>query len=163
MKTCWRCRIRNEYGSIHHINGNHNDDWLGNKVNLCLRCHDLVQGICDKCAIQSDCHFKHFANCWRFEDALPPIYFKPKDEKTSIESIDKEIMALREAREVPCVDCGKPHLRKFDIDLWCPKCLEKLIVRQDPERWKRLQKWKKDLDMVKPEAFEAPMYAQESL
>jgi len=75
-KQCWKCRTRKGTISFHHINGNHNDVRKFNLINLCSKCHDVVQGICDKCQNQRDCYGIRFCNCWRFEDALPPIYYR---------------------------------------------------------------------------------------
>ena len=80
MKQCWRCRTTTSENMIHHVNGNHEDEKPQNLLRLCLKCHDLVQGICDKCNQQKDCYIQKLQRCWRFEDALPPIYFRPKQE-----------------------------------------------------------------------------------
>ena len=82
MKQCWKCRTTTHDHMIHHVNGDHNDEKPQNLLRLCQKCHDLMQGICDKCEGQKDCYTQKLQRCWRFEDALPPIYFKQivKDE-----------------------------------------------------------------------------------
>jgi hypothetical protein len=79
MKKCWKCG-KIEYKKFevgnHHINGNDSDNSLRNLINLCPKCHDLVQGICDKCQNQPDCSIKKLQQCWGFDDALPPIHFR---------------------------------------------------------------------------------------
>lgn len=91
VRECRKCRMAVTNWGLHHINGKGNDDRLNNKIRLCPRCHDLVQGICDKCQNQSFCSYPKFNMCWRFEDALPPIYFKQKiEEETSTISLTNE-------------------------------------------------------------------------
>ena len=78
MKQCWRCRTTSEPTGIHHIDGNHDNQKPQNLLRLCQKCHDFIQGICDKCASQKDCHIQKLQRCWMFENALPPIYFREK-------------------------------------------------------------------------------------
>ena len=77
MKQCWKCRTTTSKNMLHHINGNQEDEKPQNLLRLCVKCHDLIQGICDKCLNQRDCFNQKLQRCWRLEDALPPIYFKP--------------------------------------------------------------------------------------
>ena len=82
MRQCWMCRTTKDEGiGIHHTNGNHSENRnnsLWNKINLCRKCHDLVQGICDKCANQNGCYVKKLQQCWAFSDALPPIFYRER-------------------------------------------------------------------------------------
>jgi len=81
--VCWKCRQENAKTndskvnkiSKHHIKGHNKGDEL---ISLCQKHHDLVEGICGNCQRQPNCFESLFKQCWRFEDALPPINFKPK-------------------------------------------------------------------------------------
>lgn len=73
---CWKCKKQINKINIHHVDGNHENNNFNNKVYLCKKCHDLVQGICDKCEKLKSCRMAIFKECWSFDDAFPPIYFK---------------------------------------------------------------------------------------
>lgn len=87
MRQCWRCRSTISENAIHHINGNHEDENPQNLLRLCPKCHDLVQGICDKCEGQKDCYVQKLQRCWAFEDAIPPIYFH----KVSTDGLSEDV------------------------------------------------------------------------
>jgi len=84
MKQCWKCRKVGD-NEIHHINGNHSDNRPFNHINLCCKCHNLVQGICDKCIDQGSCHIKKLQQCWAFEDNLPPIFFRGSEKSEGLD------------------------------------------------------------------------------
>jgi len=153
MKTCWKCRRQgSQFYSTHHINRNQEDNRLINLINLCSKCHDLVQAICDKCSNQPICHIKRFQTCWRFEDAIPPIYFCPsrdmgmipqndtlsnninglvkngKNMKTSMISINNEIA---NTLSLKCLICNRLE-RKIERvnpenEFICSKCVLWLV------------------------------------
>jgi hypothetical protein len=79
MKQCWRCRTTISEISVHHIDGNPENEKPQNLLRLCKKCHDFIQGICDNCKDQKFCYVQKLQRCWAFEDSLPPIYFRPKD------------------------------------------------------------------------------------
>jgi len=83
---CWRCRSTTHLTGIHHINADPNDQKPQNLLRLCQKCHNLIQGICDKCKDQKDCYIQKLQRCWRFEDSLPPIEFRPKDQVEGYDS-----------------------------------------------------------------------------
>ncbi len=153
MKRCYKCGNTGKDVSAHHINGNHGDNRLPNLISLCTKCHDLVQGICDKCRIQGDCFRNCFIECWMFEEALPPIHFRLRQddavENENITAINvdgrgdqdvtkstekpikiKQFHRKREsltksAMYVTCGRCGqKMRINKSKI---CEKC--KVIIR----------------------------------
>ncbi len=55
-KQCWRCRTITQPTEIHHIDGNHENQNPQNLLRHCQKCHDLAQGICDKCQDQKVCY-----------------------------------------------------------------------------------------------------------
>lgn len=152
MKQCWRCRKsgdeRFEF-NIHHIDGDQQNDIPINKLRLCKRCHDYVQGICDNCLEQKLCYLDRFRRCWQFEDSIPPIYFKPKIDWDSsmIPAMKENEMEIHRF----CVVCKTDFIvdnRYVSNDLWCPKCMNELVKNNDPRRWKLLQEWKASLGDV---------------
>lgn len=151
MKRCWRCRKEIEtYCGPHHIDGNHSNDLLINQITLCQKCHDLVQGICDKCLNQKDCHIKRFQKCWHFEDALPPIYFKSitetaKEMKKEIRQYRKTLVISINGIDTPvkCMLCNADIKDNADPgkDIICPLCTQFLsqkprMLGEDFEDWK---------------------------
>ena len=149
MNRCWRCRGISYAGSIHHINGDGQDDRISNKIRLCLKCHDFVQGICGKCDQQVNCYVKRFQLCWKFEDNVPPIYFRNKIEGDSIMiSVDNDKPSIK---TVHCAICKVPFQKLINAHwsvIFCDKCLISLIELNFPNQWKMLQKWKIDLETV---------------
>jgi len=114
---CARCDTPISRDNIHHINGNHEDDSAYNRIGLCGKCHDLVQGICDKCTNQGECHIKKFQECWHFEDALPPIYFRMKEDPGE-EGFQPKEESLYEKRSERVVYFGKVRMTRG----FCKKC-----------------------------------------
>lgn len=95
MKQCWRCRTTKEATGLHHIDGNSNNSVTHNLIRLCKRCHDLAQGICDQCKIQSSCGVRYFTSCWGFDGALPPIHFRKKEALESDPENEKSANPLK--------------------------------------------------------------------
>jgi len=150
MKQCWRCRTTMEGVHRHHINGDHELNMPTNLINLCKKCHDLVQGICDECIAQSECHTKKFVECWRFDKALPPIHFRAKSDiiedepKKPIISVNGDKYPLKRA----CDSCHQKFISLNQIDLWCTKCMEELIKIQTPDKWEILQDFKRGIGVA---------------
>lgn len=47
-----------------------------------------------------------------------------------------------------CVVCKIDFIvdnRYISNELWCPKCMNELVEKNDPRRWKLLQEWKASL------------------
>lgn len=47
-----------------------------------------------------------------------------------------------------CVVCKIDFIvdnKYISNDLWCPKCMNELVEKNDPRRWKLLQEWKASL------------------
>ena len=82
MVQCFKCNKRGNL-TQHHIDGNgthlpledQNND-PSNLITLCPSCHDIVEGVCNQCYQRDDCNRTRFMDCWRFEDAIPPLHFK---------------------------------------------------------------------------------------
>ena len=91
MINCARCGVPIGPDDTHHINGNHEDDSAYNRIGLCGKCHDFVQGVCDKCRGQEECHKNLFLECWRFEDAILPIHFRMKQEMLPSVAVESSI------------------------------------------------------------------------
>ena len=163
MRQCWRCRTTKNYVGSHHINRNHNDSRSFNKIGLCKRCHDVIQGVCDKCSNQPDCHIKRFQQCWYFDDAIPPIYYRPytdgrvkdpklenlnninrlsengENDKTSMISADKGTETNRSltCRNRFCSICGSnvpSRLVEKDKEIVCANCRGKSMAKQNRNR-----------------------------
>jgi len=116
MATCFRCGKRGNF-YYHHIDGRGRrlpvEEQNNNKTNLiplCPSCHDMVEGICSKCVHQSTCNIKKFKECWRFEDALPPINFK------SVEDELFEQSEIGTSFNSNCPKCGSNKIKR--ISLW---------------------------------------------
>jgi len=125
MRQCWKCRKRGDEVNIHHVNGNPEDEKPQNCLGLCKECHDLVQGICDKCIKQKYCFVQNLQRCWGFDDALPPLYFRDKtnippiggqgEVKTSPVStralVGISMVTLLDESPLKCYLCGKENKR----------------------------------------------------
>lgn len=146
-KTCWRCKTKEGIINIHHINGDPTHEALWNKVNLCQKCHDFVQGICDNCLTQKDCSIKKFQVCWAFETAFPPIFYRGiKGNLSQLQegkevSKDENLTPLKPLNNIPiipltyegstkekdrCSLCKKPYQWKLSrgmVEFICPSCV----------------------------------------
>lgn len=133
MKQCWRCRSTISENMVHHVNGNHLDQKPQNLLRLCLKCHDLMQAICDNCDNQSACYIQKLQRCWGFEKALPPIYYIPKEiesrqmvnqkEKWHRRPLESETATLDTVR---CEICGKNYVWRLSegkTSMICPMCV----------------------------------------
>jgi hypothetical protein len=75
---CKRCG-RKERIQIHHVNGNHEDNNLRNKISLCNKCHDFIEAICSHCLNQPSCFAQRLQDNLIFEDTIPlPCFVKGK-------------------------------------------------------------------------------------
>lgn len=167
MKQCWKCRSTISDTNIHHVNGNRKDEKPQNLLRLCPKCHDLIQGICDKCITQKDCYTQKLQRCWAFEDALPPIYFRtridtpvqikisPKKEPTKASDEFKGVVYVIDLEKlVPCYVCGRDvsfeRINK-DKDVICPYCVFLLCgnPRKILEGGKKetIEQWKERLNL----------------
>jgi len=156
-KRCWRCRT-NEDVEIHHINGHHSDNCLTNHVNLCNKCHNLIQGICDKCSFESECHIKKLQRCWGFDDALPPIYFRDKQNEVPIEGQGDDNMRHKpttapiKPNHGQCFLCGVniPDPCRDDKDVICSKCVLFMVANpriRSEGKIESLQEWAERLHL----------------
>lgn len=110
---CFKCKKKNVF-SIHHIDGNGSqlpeDEQNNSKENLiilCLDCHDLIEGICSQCFLRENCFDNKFKECWGFEDALPPIHFKRKEDFL----IDSE--KLEDSFTASCPKCNSNKIARI--------------------------------------------------
>lgn len=113
MSICYKCKKRGNF-QRHHIDGmgtqfpteiqNNNEN---NLIILCPDCHDLVEGICAKCSKRSNCFDIMFKECWRFEDALPPIHFR-EDTESIIENLDNVFYQNR-----LCPKCNSNKIKRI--------------------------------------------------
>lgn len=134
MLHCSRCGVPIGPDNVHHINGNHDDDSAHNKIGLCMKCHDFIQGICDKCSRQSECHVKRFRECWHFEDALPPIHFRSMNEQL-LENQNEN----NSARSMMSVVKGRVHLDREPIEkeeiIYGPRLNPEDVWAKEDQRW----------------------------
>ena len=152
MKKCWKCGTTIEDYSVHHINGNREDNKPTNKISLCPRCHNIAEGICSKCQSHGCCHVRKFKDCWRFDDMLPPLYYTEKpisiDTKNSITS---DIYGLRFQKrpwtDVDCLLCGEEMMEigrpNPGRDYVCGICVQYMCNSLTYMASKREKLWKK--------------------
>ena len=148
MKQCWRCRTTTATIERHHVNGNHEDDKPQNILSLCTKCHDLVQEICDKCEDQKDCYTQKLQRCWRFEDALPPIYFKQtvKDEGLDSHPILPKHTNPNNIKDLVKIGHNIKSLMISETYLNSPEFLKHFIKCEYCGNWVR---WKMSYGMVR--------------
>lgn len=113
---CHFCETENSKVSQHHINGKglaldikERDNNPENLIYLCIPCHDRVEGICSKCADRESCNRIKFQECWIFEDAFPPKYFRTQ--KQAI--IDSFLSG--EVKEAKCPECRSSNIARISI------------------------------------------------
>jgi len=125
MKRCWRCRSSIRV-ALHHIKGNVEYKNPSDVISLCPKCHDLIQGICDKCADQIVCHVKKLQRCWAFDDALPPIYF-----------LEKPFFTSKDPLPTPCLEESTPQTSDFrankTIHAYCLICQKPIFDNANEE------------------------------
>lgn len=113
---CYFCEILSEKVSQHHINGKgtafeieDQDNRPINFINLCTDCHDRVEAVCSKCADQGKCNNIKFKECWIFEEAIPPKYFR------SFKQAIKDMFLSNEVREAKCPKCNSTNIARISI------------------------------------------------
>jgi len=113
LSQCFRCKRRGNF-NFHHIDGNGSqlpiekqNNYPDNLITLCPSCHDIVEGICSKCFARNNCNKRKFKECWNFEDALPPIYFKTAED-VFIEGLD-----MKEGFNAKCPKCESTNLARI--------------------------------------------------
>ena len=119
MSKCALCSKKGKWG-VHHINGKgsvlpveQRDNRKTNLIVLCNLCHDKVEAVCSKCFARNNCNNRKFKECWRFEDALPPINFKSRED-IFVDSLNvKEI--IRESFEAKCPKCKSSKIARISI------------------------------------------------
>ena len=116
MVQCFKCNKRGNL-TQHHIDGNgthlpledQNND-PSNLITLCPSCHDIVEGVCNQCYQRDDCNRTRFMDCWRFEDAIPPLHFKTREE------IFMEKYLYEETNLAKCPKCNSASITR--ISYW---------------------------------------------
>lgn len=154
MSICWKCKIKIKEFQIHHVDGNHENDNFNNKVYLCNKCHDLIQGICNNCKKQQECYAAYFNICWEDVSKPPPVYFEIKPTKRTITCkssilIKDGILSficingmIRGVKKYPCYySAGKDGCAKDSIP-------QKVLKLMEDEEYRNLLKSFRELENI---------------
>ncbi len=169
MKNCWRCRTKIGIINIHHIDGDFQNNVKFNQINLCAKCHNLIQGICDKCSNQANCHIKLFRECWYFEDNLPPIHFSEGSDSPPVPKKRRKFNKIKHLSQksenlnsstisidkISCLICGR-DISKERIDstkqIICAQCVFFMVAnprkRFNNNKIESIEVWKNRIKYV---------------
>lgn len=152
MSICWKCKIEIKEYKIHHVDGNHENNNFNNKVYLCSKCNDLIQGICNICENQQKCYTAYFSICWEDVFKPPPVYFKIKPIKRTVTC--KKIISLKDGilyfvcikqevkgiKKCPCYyEAGKDGCAKGSISQKLQKLMENEEYRNLLKSFRKLE------------------------